>query len=205
MDSDTVKDHLFIHYFFDLLAELDEVFSLVSRIYKRLWEWVQSHTTAFPRRRLCEAKLPAIEITSLEDPASASADWIQIGQTRLTPRLNKGWWGVFWGSAWSLLLAVHPRTLDRRLLCTVIHQASTVSLALTDSHLTEVSLHIYHATQHPLILNYPWLVLHSPHIDWSTGMFSSWSELWPTLHLYLETVSSKLTSEVSEFILSSEQ
>lgn len=126
-------------------------------------------------------------------------DWIKVG--------------VFLCSAWSLLLAVHSRTLDGRLLCTVINQASTVSLALPDSHLTEVSLHIYHATQHPLILNYPWLVLHSPHIDWSTGTFSSWSELWTTLHLYLETVSSKtlpflqanLWRPLSEFILSSEQ
>ncbi|CAL9698545.1 unnamed protein product [Knipowitschia caucasica] len=64
--------------------------------------------------------------------------------------------------------------LDGRLLCTITHYTCPLKLQFPDSHVEEVNFHIFESALHPLILGYPWLILHSPHIDWSTGVVNSW-------------------------------
>lgn len=64
--------------------------------------------------------------------------------------------------------------LDGRLMYLVTHRTSPVTLTFPDAHSEEISFHVYNAPQHPLVLGYPWLVLHGPHIDWSSGKVLSW-------------------------------
>lgn len=77
--------------------------------------------------------------------------------------------------------------LDGRLMCYVTHQTIPVMLSFRDGHTELLSFYLYHSTHHPLILGYPWLRLHNPHIDWSTGKVLSWGrDCWgncvPQLH-----------------------
>ena len=37
------------------------------------------------------------------------------------------------------------------------------------------SVHLIYSPQQPIILGYPWLRRHNPHIDWSTGTILQWS------------------------------
>ncbi len=64
--------------------------------------------------------------------------------------------------------------LDSRLMCCVTHQTTPVTLSFKDCHTERLSFYLYHSTHHPLILGYPWLKLHNPPIDWSTGKLLSW-------------------------------
>ncbi len=43
-------------------------------------------------------------------------------------------------------------------------------------HTLKISFHLYKAPQHPLVLGYPWLIQHNPHLDCSTGKDLSWGE-----------------------------
>ena len=36
--------------------------------------------------------------------------------------------------------------------------------------------YLYCSTQHSLILGFPWLQMHNPHIDWCTGRVLTWAE-----------------------------
>lgn len=58
---------------------------------------------------------------------------------------------------------------DGRLMCTVTHQTSPIRLCFPDSHYKSLSFHLYFSTSHPLVLGYPWLIEHNPHIDWTSG------------------------------------
>ena len=70
--------------------------------------------------------------------------------------------------------SLHARALDGRLLCKVTHHTPPVRITFADSHTETLSFHLYHAPQHPLILGHPWLLAHSPHINWSTGEVTAW-------------------------------
>lgn len=72
----------------------------------------------------------------------------------------------------------HPvpaRALDGHILGTVTHQTSPVHLLLSGNHHETVQFHILSSSCLPLILGYPWLRLHNPHIDWATGAILEWS------------------------------
>ncbi len=64
---------------------------------------------------------------------------------------------------------VPARALDGHILGTVTHQTSPVHLLLPGNHHETVQFHILSSSCLPLILGYPWLRLHNPHIDWVTG------------------------------------
>lgn len=64
---------------------------------------------------------------------------------------------------------IDASALDGRLLCHITHHTPPVRLTFPDSHSEELCFHLYQAPLHPLILGYPWLCDHNPHINWATG------------------------------------
>ncbi len=70
---------------------------------------------------------------------------------------------------------VPASALDGRLLCSVTHRTVPVHLGMSGNHQETLSFHLIHAPCIPVILGYPWLKLHNPHINWSSGVISQWS------------------------------
>lgn len=70
---------------------------------------------------------------------------------------------------------VPANALDGRPLGTITHRTVPVRLLLAGNHSETIQLHILRSPHHPLILGFPWLLRHNPHIDWSTGSILSWT------------------------------
>ncbi len=80
------------------------------------------------------------------------------------------------GIKWEPLPKPVPASaLDGRLLCSVTHRTVPVHLGMSGNHQETLSFHLIHAPCIPVILGYPWLKLHNPHINWSSGVISQWS------------------------------
>ena len=76
----------------------------------------------------------------------------------------------------------HPvpaSALDGHLLGTVFYQTIPVPMLLSGNHHETVQFHILSSPRIPLILGYPWLRRHNPHIDWAAGTILGWS---PSCH-----------------------
>lgn len=71
--------------------------------------------------------------------------------------------------------SVAARALDGRPLATITHRMVPVQLLLAGDHYETIQLHVLRAPHHPLVLGFPWLLRHSPQIDWSTGAILKWS------------------------------
>lgn len=65
--------------------------------------------------------------------------------------------------------------LDGHLLAEITHQTAPVYLVLSGNHCENIQLKVMSATTTPLILGFPWLVLHNPQIDWTRHTILSWS------------------------------
>lgn len=70
-------------------------------------------------------------------------------------------------------------TLEGRLIYMVMEQTSPVTLKFDDGHgddnrLFLISTYLYQSNNHPLILGFPWLLKHNPHINWATGKIEGW-------------------------------
>ena len=70
---------------------------------------------------------------------------------------------------------IHATALDGRLLCRVTHQTVPLQLNMSGNHHETLTFHLIHAPQQPVILGYPWLRRHNPHIDWTSGSILQWS------------------------------
>ena len=70
---------------------------------------------------------------------------------------------------------IHATALDGRLLCRVTHQTSPLQMNMSGNHHETLSFHLIHAPHQPVILGYPWLRRHNPHIDWASGTIMQWS------------------------------
>ncbi len=70
---------------------------------------------------------------------------------------------------------VPANALDGLLLGTVTHQTIPVQMLLSDNHHETITFHVLDSPRIPLILGYPWLRRHNPHIDWATGAILGWS------------------------------
>ncbi|TKS65266.1 Retrotransposon-like protein 1 [Collichthys lucidus] len=70
---------------------------------------------------------------------------------------------------------VPANALDGHLLGTVTHQTVPVQMLLSGNHHETIMFHILDSLRIPLILEYPWLRRHNPHIDWATGAILGWS------------------------------
>eukprot|EP00064_Thunnus_orientalis_P006660 superscaffoldBa00000703_g6678 len=63
------------------------------------------------------------------------------------------------------------KALNGQLLALVDHKTVPVTLRLSGNHQEVISFHIIDCPRTPLLLGYPWLKTHNPHIDW-TMVFS---------------------------------
>lgn len=55
------------------------------------------------------------------------------------------------------------------------HQTIPVQMLISGNHHETISFHILSSPRVPLILGYPCLRRHNPHVDWTTGAILGWS------------------------------
>ena len=86
-----------------------------------------------------------------------------------------------WGLAKRLKIASVPLTqtleasaLDGTLMCKVTHRTMPLKITIDHEHSEYMTFHLFNSAQHAVILGYPWLCKHNPHIDWRTGKVLGW-------------------------------
>uniref|UniRef100_A0A8P4GD59 Retrotransposon gag domain-containing protein n=1 Tax=Dicentrarchus labrax TaxID=13489 RepID=A0A8P4GD59_DICLA len=72
-----------------------------------------------------------------------------------------------------LSLPLEASALDGSFIFKVTHVTEPVEVTIEDHH-ELMSFHLMHSAQHPLILGFPWLKRHNPHIDWCSGKVMGW-------------------------------
>uniref|UniRef100_A0A8D0CYT6 Gypsy retrotransposon integrase-like protein 1 n=1 Tax=Sander lucioperca TaxID=283035 RepID=A0A8D0CYT6_SANLU len=68
-----------------------------------------------------------------------------------------------------LPVPLRATALDGRFLWQVTHQTSPVILSFPDHHSETLSFLLVNSSLPPVILGFPWLSEHNPHIDWTLG------------------------------------
>lgn len=66
-------------------------------------------------------------------------------------------------------------TVDDRVLAHVTQRTVPVTLVLSGNHSETTQFLLISSAKTPLILGFPWLAQHNPHIDWSQGRITNWS------------------------------
>lgn len=61
-------------------------------------------------------------------------------------------------------------------IATITHTTPRVSLVVSGNHHESVVLFLLESPHARLVLGHPWLVQHSPHVDWSGSQIMSWSQ-----------------------------
>ncbi|KAI2661152.1 Transposon Tf2-6 polyprotein [Labeo rohita] len=61
-------------------------------------------------------------------------------------------------------------------VATITHATPCVSLVVSGNHRESVVLFLLESPHACLVLGHPWLVQHSPHVDWSRNQILSWSQ-----------------------------
>lgn len=74
-----------------------------------------------------------------------------------------------------LPVPLEARGLNRLNLTQITHRTVPVSLVIAGNHREEISLQLIDHPCSPLVLGYPWLRLHNPHLDWIKEEVCSWS------------------------------
>ena len=74
----------------------------------------------------------------------------------------------------SLPKPLEAHALDGRLLCRVTHRTRPIQFTISKDHTEALSFQLLNSPSHPLILGFPWLSKHNPHMDWSTGRILGW-------------------------------
>lgn len=69
---------------------------------------------------------------------------------------------------------LEANTLDGRLLCRITHRTQPLPLCIAHDHQELISFHLFDSQLYPLILGFPWLTKHNPHIDCATGRITGW-------------------------------
>jgi len=64
---------------------------------------------------------------------------------------------------------IRATALDGHLLCRVTHQSTPLPMIVLGNHNETLAFHLIHSPQQPVILGYPWLKRHNPHIDCASG------------------------------------
>ena len=71
---------------------------------------------------------------------------------------------------------VPARALDGHLLGQVTSVTTPISMMLSGNHHETIRFHLLRSPGQPLILGYPWLRQHNPHLDWTTGTITEWGK-----------------------------
>ena len=69
---------------------------------------------------------------------------------------------------------VPARALDGHVLGTVTSITAPISMKVSGNHKETIRFHLLRSPGQPLILGYPWLQLHNPHLDWTSGTIKEW-------------------------------
>uniref|UniRef100_A0AAQ4PPB8 ribonuclease H n=1 Tax=Gasterosteus aculeatus aculeatus TaxID=481459 RepID=A0AAQ4PPB8_GASAC len=127
-----------------------------------------SHTTVSSVRPSMQAKLitPSQTVTYpfLVDSGADEnfMDW------RLAKRLNL--------KLIPLPKQLEAHALDGRLLCKITHRTGPIQMIISERHSEALSFYLFDSPSHPLILGFPWLSKHNPHMNWVTGEITSWDK-----------------------------
>lgn len=82
-----------------------------------------------------------------------------------------------WGIPAILLPSpISVRSLDDSLITTITHVTPPVSLVVSGNHREVTELYLLHSPSAPVVLGHPWLVQHSPHVDWAGNKVLSWNQ-----------------------------
>lgn len=84
---------------------------------------------------------------------------------------------------------LETKALNGMLLATINQKTAPVTVHLSGNHQEVIRFYVIDSPHVPLILGFPWLKLHNPHVDWTTGKVLSWS-----LHCHSHCLRSALTS-----------
>lgn len=71
---------------------------------------------------------------------------------------------------------VNASALDGCLLFKVTHRTEPIQVTLNDTHTETTQFHLFDSALHPLVLGFPWLEKHNPHIDWRAGTIRGWGD-----------------------------
>uniref|UniRef100_A0A8P4GPN0 Gypsy retrotransposon integrase-like protein 1 n=1 Tax=Dicentrarchus labrax TaxID=13489 RepID=A0A8P4GPN0_DICLA len=113
----------------------------------------------------------------------ASLHW-QLNSIPLTALVDSGAEESFIDSAFVLQANIPTiklpdnqpvNALDGKHLANITRQTVPLTLILSGNHREEISLLVISSPNTPVVLGYPWLKLHNPQFDWSTGSLISWS------------------------------
>ena len=94
---------------------------------------------------------------------------------------------------------IHATALDGHLLCRVTHRSAPLQMSMSGNHTETLAFHLIYSPQQPIILGYPWLRRHNPHIDWSTGTILQWSSHCHAVCLKAALSTAPSLSTLSEF------
>ena len=71
--------------------------------------------------------------------------------------------------------AIPAIALNGKCFVQVTHQSSPVHLLISGNHHEYIQFKIISDLHSPVVLGFPWLILHNPQIDWKHGRVESWS------------------------------
>lgn len=67
------------------------------------------------------------------------------------------------------------KALGSKLLACITHRTAPITLVISGNHHKVIQSLVIPSHNYPIVLGHPWLKLHNPYIDWSTGSIVSWS------------------------------
>lgn len=70
---------------------------------------------------------------------------------------------------------IQVSALHGTILAKITHQTVPLHLVLSGNHHEDIRFYVFSAPMTPLVLGFPWLKIHNPHIDWSMCNVVSWS------------------------------
>ncbi|KAI3362925.1 hypothetical protein L3Q82_011601 [Scortum barcoo] len=65
--------------------------------------------------------------------------------------------------------------VDGRIIARVTHRTQPLTLVVSGNHSEKIQFLLISAPNTPLILGFPWLATHNPHLDWTEGKLLDWS------------------------------
>ena len=68
------------------------------------------------------------------------------------------------------------RAIDGRKLPEITHETSPITLSMSGNHVETICFKVLQTSASPLVLGYPWIEKHHPHLAWSSGKILSWGE-----------------------------